>query len=84
LIPRALWVSVISQSLLIRGSRHCANQSRALELRSSGVNSATTTLVSRSIIERTASPAFAGAAFLHHRGGEGHGGLKLTQISGQS
>ena len=26
---RALWVSVISQSLLIRGSWHCANQSRA-------------------------------------------------------
>jgi hypothetical protein len=39
--------------------------------------------VSRSIIERTASPAFAGAAFLHHGGGEGHGGLKLAKFSGQ-
>jgi hypothetical protein len=40
---------VISQSLLIRDSWHCANHSRACRLRSSGVNSATTTLVSRSI-----------------------------------
>jgi len=45
--PRALWVSVISQSLLIKESRHCPNQSSARGLRSSGVSSATTTLVSR-------------------------------------
>jgi len=29
------------------------------------------------------SPAFTAAAFLDHRRGERHGGLKLTQISGQ-
>ncbi|MCX5951954.1 MAG: hypothetical protein NTZ40_00285 [Cyanobacteria bacterium] len=38
--PRALWVSVISQSLLIKESRHCPNQSSARGLRSSGVTSA--------------------------------------------
>jgi hypothetical protein len=43
---RALWVSVISQSLLIKLSRHCANQSSAKGLRSSGISRATTTLVS--------------------------------------
>jgi hypothetical protein len=44
---RALWVSVISQSLLFKLSRHWANQLSAKELRSSGGSGATTTLVSR-------------------------------------
>ena len=35
------------KTLLIKGSRDCANQSRARELLSSGVSRATTTLVSR-------------------------------------
>jgi len=47
LMPRALWVSVISQSLLIKLSRHCANQSSLKGLRSSGVRRATTTLATR-------------------------------------
>jgi hypothetical protein len=46
-MPRALPVSVISQSLLIKLSRHCANQSGAKWLRFFGVRRASTTLVSR-------------------------------------
>ena len=46
-MPKALWVSVINQWLLIKGSRHGSNQSNAKGLRSSGVSNATTTLVSR-------------------------------------
>lgn len=36
------------------------------------------------MIEWMASPVLSGAAFLHHRGREGHGGLQLAQISRQS
>jgi hypothetical protein len=47
LIARALWVSGISQSLLITGTRQPSNQCRAISLFSSGVSRATTTEVSR-------------------------------------
>jgi hypothetical protein len=83
-MPRALSVTVISQSLLIKLSRHCANQSGAKGLRFFGVRRATTTLVSRKIIAWQASSALSGEALLHHRWGEGHGGLKPAQISDQS